>query len=127
MKKWAEEADLKKWAALVIVAALAVTLTLGSVIVLVGASITISRMTNPAMQALATVAELLTGMLWLVGTVYIVTHLAVLIFGKRVASHGSNDMPVWGAKFRKIDPEHDRSGQKHIDDLIAYLESIQAK
>jgi len=81
VKKWAEEADLKKWAALVIVAALAVTLTLGSVIVLVGASITISRMTNPAMQALATVAELLTGMLWLVGTVYIVTHLAVLIFG----------------------------------------------
>jgi mono/diheme cytochrome c family protein len=52
---------------------------------------------------------------------------AVLIFGKRVASHGSNDMPVWGAKFRKIDPEHDRSGQKHVDDLIAYLESIQAK
>jgi mono/diheme cytochrome c family protein len=52
---------------------------------------------------------------------------AVLIFGKRVASHGPDDMPVWGAKFRKIDPEHDRSGQKHIDDLIAYLESIQAK
>jgi mono/diheme cytochrome c family protein len=52
---------------------------------------------------------------------------AVLIFGKRVASHGSNDMPVWGAKFRKIDPKRDRSGQKHIDDLIAYLESIQVK
>jgi mono/diheme cytochrome c family protein len=52
---------------------------------------------------------------------------AILIFGKRVASHGSDDMPVWGAKFRKIDPGHDRSGQKHIDDLIAYLESIQAK
>jgi hypothetical protein len=33
------------------------------------------------MRALATVAELLTGMLWLVGTVYIVTHLAVIIFG----------------------------------------------
>jgi len=81
VKKWAEEADLKKWAALAIVAALAVTLTLGSVIVLVGATISISRMTNPAMRALATVAELLTGMLWLVGTVYIVTHLAVLIFG----------------------------------------------
>jgi len=52
---------------------------------------------------------------------------AVLIFGKRVTSHGSDDMPVWGAQFRKIDPEHDRSGQKHIDDLVAYLESIQAK
>ena len=82
MRKWAEEADLKKWAALAIVAALAVTLTLGSVIVLVGATISISRMTNPAMRALATAAELLTGMLWLVGTVYIVTHLGVLIFGK---------------------------------------------
>ena len=53
--------------------------------------------------------------------------LAVLIFGKRVTSHGSDDMPVWGARFRKIDPEHDRSGQKHIDDLVAYLESIQAE
>ena len=52
---------------------------------------------------------------------------AVLIFNERVTSHGSDDMPVWGAKFCKIDPEHDRSGQKHIDDLIAYLESIQAK
>jgi len=82
VRKWAEEADLKKWAALAIVAALAVALTLGSVIVLVGATISISRMTNPAMRALATVAELLTGMLWLVGTVYIVTHLGVLIFGK---------------------------------------------
>lgn len=82
MKKWAEEADLKKWAALAIVAALAVTLTLGSVIFLVGATISISRMTNPAMRALATAAELLAGTLWLVGTIYIVTHLAVLIFGK---------------------------------------------
>jgi len=85
VKKWAEEADLKKWAALAVVGALAVTLTLGSVIVLVGATISISRMTNPAMRALATIAELLSGMLWLVGTVYIVTHLAVLIFGKSSA------------------------------------------
>ena len=73
---------MKKWAALAIVAVVAVTLILGSVIVLVGATISISRMANPAMRALATVAELLTGMLWLVGTVYIVTHLAVLIFSK---------------------------------------------
>lgn len=86
MKQWAAEADLKKWAALAVVGALAVTLTLGSVIVLVGATISISRMTNPAMRALATVAELLTGMLWLVGTIYIVTHLAVLIFGKDPSS-----------------------------------------
>jgi hypothetical protein len=77
-----EEADLKRWAALIIVAAIAVALTLGSVIVLVGATISISQMTNPAMRALATVAELLVGMVWLLGTTYIATHLAVLIFGK---------------------------------------------
>lgn len=82
------KADLKKWAALAIVGVLAVALTLGSVIVLVGATISISQMTNPAMRALATVAELLTGMLWLVGTIYIVTHLAVLIFGDGKSSRG---------------------------------------
>ena len=82
MRKWAEEADLKKWAALVIVGALAVALTLGSVVVLVAATISISQMMNPAMRAFDTVAELLTGMLWLLGTVYITTHLAVLIFGR---------------------------------------------
>ena len=86
MKKWAESADLKKWAAPAIICVLAVTLTLGSAVVLVGATISISRMTNPAMRALATVAELLAGMLWLVGTVYIVTHLAVLIFGEEKSS-----------------------------------------
>ena len=87
MRKWAEEADLKKWAALAIVAALAVALTLGSVLLLVGATIGISRMENPAMRALATVAELLAGILWLVGTIYIATHLAVLIFGKDSSPH----------------------------------------
>jgi hypothetical protein len=82
VKKWAEEADLKKWAALVFVGTLAVALTLGSVVVLVAATISISQMMNPAMRAFDTVAELLTGMLWLLGTVYITTHLAVLIFGE---------------------------------------------
>ena len=82
MRKWAEDADLKKWTALVIVAALAVALTLSSVIVLVGATISISRMTNPAVRALATLAELLIGTLWLLGTIYVATHLAVLILGK---------------------------------------------
>lgn len=72
---------MRKWAALVAVAALAVILTLGSVIVLVGVTIRVSRMENPAMRAIATVADLLTGMLWLIGTIYIATHLAVLIFG----------------------------------------------
>lgn len=51
----------------------------------------------------------------------------VLIFGKSFASHGSEDMPVWGSRFKKIDPVHDPSGQQHIDDVIAYIRSLQAK
>lgn len=82
MKKWAAEADLKRWAALAVVAVLAVALTTGSAVVLVGATITISRMANPVLRALATIAELLIGILWLIGTVYITTHLAVLIFSE---------------------------------------------
>lgn len=75
------EADLRKWVALVPVAALAVTLTIGSVTALVDVTIKISEIAQPSMRALATIAELLTGMFWLMATVYIATHLAVLIFG----------------------------------------------
>ena len=85
LTRWVEQAELKRWAALVIVAAIAVALTLGSVIVLVGATISISQMANPAMRVLATSAEVLVGIVWLVGTVYIATHLAVLIFGQPAA------------------------------------------
>ena len=52
---------------------------------------------------------------------------AVLTFGKSFASHGSGDMPVWGSRFKTIDPVHDPTGQQHIDDVSAYLRSLQAK
>jgi len=64
----------------VLVAALAAALTLASVVVLVGASFSIAMMTNSAERALATAAELLAGTLWLLGTTYVSTRLAVLIF-----------------------------------------------
>ena len=51
----------------------------------------------------------------------------VLTFGKSFASHGSEDMPIWGSRFKTIDPVHDPTGQQHIDDVIAYLGSLQAK
>ncbi len=52
---------------------------------------------------------------------------ALVKFGRSLAAHGSMDMPVWGAKFKTLDPEHDPTGQRHVDDLIAYLESLQVK
>jgi mono/diheme cytochrome c family protein len=52
---------------------------------------------------------------------------AVLKFGRSLASHGSEDMPVWGSRFKEFDPVRDPTGQQHVDDVVAYLESLQAK
>jgi mono/diheme cytochrome c family protein len=52
---------------------------------------------------------------------------ALLKFGHSLASHGSEDMPVWGLRFKEIDPARDPTGQQHIDDVVAYIASIQAK
>ncbi len=51
----------------------------------------------------------------------------VLTFGKSFASHGSEDMPIWGSRFKTIDPVHDPTGQQHIDDVVAYIRSLQVK
>lgn len=50
---------------------------------------------------------------------------ASLKFGRNLAAHGSQDMPVWGSRFRLIDPKADPTGQRHIDDVVAYIESLQ--
>jgi mono/diheme cytochrome c family protein len=51
----------------------------------------------------------------------------LLSFGKSFASHGSEDMPIWGSRFKTLDPVHDPTGQQHIDDVVAYLRSLQVK
>jgi mono/diheme cytochrome c family protein len=52
---------------------------------------------------------------------------ALLKFGHSLASHGSENMPVWGLRFKDLDPVRDPTGQQHIDDVVAYIASIQAK
>ena len=52
---------------------------------------------------------------------------AVLKFGRSLASHGSEEMPVWGSRFKELDPVHDPTGQQHVDDVVAYIASLQAK
>ena len=52
---------------------------------------------------------------------------AVLKFGKSMASHGSEEMPVWGRRFKTIDPKQDPTGQQHVDDLVAYINIMQTK
>jgi len=39
--------------------------------------------------------------------------------------HGTNDMPVWGTIFRALEP-NDRMVDVRIDNLVRYIESIQA-
>jgi mono/diheme cytochrome c family protein len=52
---------------------------------------------------------------------------ALLKFGRSLAAHGSEDMPVWGLRFRELDPVHDPTGQQHIDEMVAYIQSLQVK
>ena len=52
---------------------------------------------------------------------------ALVKFGKSLASHGSDEMPVWGSRFREIDPIHDPTVQRHVDVLLAYIEALQLK
>jgi mono/diheme cytochrome c family protein len=52
---------------------------------------------------------------------------AVLKFGRSPAAHGSSEMPVWGSRFKMIDAKQDPSGQQHVDDVVAYIGSLQEK
>jgi hypothetical protein len=52
---------------------------------------------------------------------------ALLKFGRSLASHGSEDMPVWGPRFKTLDAVRDPTGQHHVDDVVAYIGSLQAK
>jgi mono/diheme cytochrome c family protein len=52
---------------------------------------------------------------------------AMLKFGRNPAAHGSSEMPVWGSRFKMIDPSQDPTGQQHVDDVVAYIGSLQGK
>ena len=41
-------------------------------------------------------------------------------------AHGSADMPVWGPIFQVLDPQ-DRMNRIRIENVVAFIESIQAK
>jgi hypothetical protein len=45
-----------------------------------------------------------------------------------LAAHGSRTMPVWGFRFGGMSRDsHDADVSRRIDNIIAYLESIQKK
>ena len=74
---------MKRFLAAALTALLVVAMTLAAVFVLVGASIKVAQMNSPLLRAVAVAAELTLGVLLLVGTVYLATRVAVLIFGEK--------------------------------------------
>ncbi len=42
-------------------------------------------------------------------------------------AHGSSEMPVWGPIFRALDPSDERMALIRIENVVQYLESLQAE
>jgi hypothetical protein len=62
---------------------LIVAMTLAAMFTLVRATSYVTSLESPVQRAVAIVAELLLGVVLLLGTVWLATHLAVRIFGKK--------------------------------------------
>jgi mono/diheme cytochrome c family protein len=52
---------------------------------------------------------------------------SVLLFGTRIMSHGSSDMPIWGPIFASMDNYDEVAVRKRIKNLSDYLMSLQQK
>jgi len=73
---------MKMILASVLTTALIVAMTLGAMFVLVQATVYVTSLASPLQRATAICAELLFGVLLLLGTLWLATHLAVRIFSK---------------------------------------------
>ena len=62
---------------------LIVTMTLGAMFILVQATLYVTSLESPLQRAFAIGAELLLGVVLLLGTVWLATHLAVRIFASK--------------------------------------------
>jgi heme/copper-type cytochrome/quinol oxidase subunit 3 len=66
----------------VLTTALIVAMTLGAMFMLVQATEYVTSLVSPLQRAVAIAAEMLLGVVLLLGTVWLATHLAVRIFAK---------------------------------------------
>ncbi|OLD81733.1 MAG: hypothetical protein AUF67_06830 [Acidobacteria bacterium 13_1_20CM_58_21] len=80
---------MKMILASVLTTILIVMMTLGAMFILVRATVYVTSLESPVQRAAAMGAELLLGVVLLMGTVWLATHLAVRIFGpQKSASEG---------------------------------------
>lgn len=83
---------------------------------------------GPAASAMKTPPTDLTVLAKNGGGKFPASHVAAVIRGQATtASHGSQDMPVWGPLFSSISQGHDAQVQQRISNLVAYIETLQAK
>jgi hypothetical protein len=71
---------MKQIFASILTAVLIIALTLGAMFVLVGATLKVTAIHSPLQRSFAIGAELVLGIVLLLGTVWVATHLAVRIF-----------------------------------------------
>ena len=83
---------------------------------------------GPAASAMKTPPTDLTALAKNSGGKYPAQHVAAVIRGQAAtASHGSQDMPVWGPLFSSISQGHEAQVQQRITNLAGYVETLQAK
>jgi hypothetical protein len=85
---------MKRIFASVLTTILIVAMTLAAMFTLVRTTVYVTSIESPLQRAIAIVAELLLGVVLLLGTVWLATHLAVRIFG--VKNAGLKDAPCPG-------------------------------
>jgi len=71
---------------------LIVAMTLGAMFILVRATDFVTSFEHPLERAAAMCAELVLGVVLLLGTVWVATHLAVRIFGKSAPTDGGGKL-----------------------------------
>ena len=83
---------------------------------------------GPAASALKASPSDLTQLSKKNGGKYPAAHVAALIRGQAtLPSHGSEDMPILGPLFSSISQGHESQVQQRTANLVAYIDSLQAK
>ena len=83
---------MKKILASIVTTILIVAMTLAAMFLLVWATVTVTSLPTPLQRAVGMAAELLLGVVLLLGTTWLATHLAVRIFGtKESPAMGSSE------------------------------------
>ena len=79
---------MKTILASIVTTVLIVTMTLSAMFILVEATLRVTSLESPLQRALAICAELVLGVVLLLGTVWLATHLAVRIFAPKKPDPG---------------------------------------